>query len=57
MKKQSNDWDDIGVNRRKGEKAIFESRLLQKISDRIDFVRDESREFLSDLDVKGIDGH
>lgn len=55
MKKQSNDWDDIGVNRRKGEKAIFESRLLQKISDRIDFVRDESKEFLSDLDVKGID--
>ena len=55
MKKQSNDWDDIGVNRRRGDKAIFESRLLQKISDRIDFVRDESREFLSDLDVKGIE--
>lgn len=55
MKKQSNDWDDIGVNRRKGEKAIFESRLLQRISDRMDLVKDESREFLSDLDVKGID--
>nr|WP_295000600.1 tetratricopeptide repeat protein [uncultured Methanobrevibacter sp.] len=55
MKKESNDWDDIGVNRRKGDRAIFESRLIQKISDRIDYVRDESKEFLSDLDVRGID--
>ena len=46
------DWEDIKVNRRKGDKVRFESNLLQQISDRIDFLRDESREILRGIDTK-----
>jgi tetratricopeptide (TPR) repeat protein len=44
------DWDDIKVNRRKGNKVKFESTLLQQISDGIDFLRDESKEILKGMD-------
>lgn len=44
------DWDDIKVNRRKGNKVRFESNLLQQISDGIDFLRDESKDILKGLD-------
>lgn len=54
MKKQD-DGEDIKVNRRKGDKVYFESTLLQQISDGIDFLRDESKEILSELDIKGLD--
>ena len=50
-----NDGEDIKVNRRKGDKVHFESTLLQQISDGIDFLRDESKEILSELDIKGLD--
>ena len=46
----TDDWDDIKVNRKKGNKVHFESTLLQQISDGIDFLRDESKEILKGLD-------
>jgi tetratricopeptide (TPR) repeat protein len=55
MKKESDDWEDIKVNRKKGDKVHFESTLLQQISDGIDFIRDESKEILAELDIKGLD--
>ncbi|MBR4447122.1 tetratricopeptide repeat protein [Methanobrevibacter sp.] len=51
----TDDWDDIKVNRRKGDKVHFESTLLQQISDGIDFIRSESKEILEELDIQGID--
>ena len=51
----TDDWDDIKVNRRKGDKVHFESTLLQQISDGIDFIRSESKEILDELDIQGID--
>lgn len=50
MKKQSDDWEEIKVNQRKSDKTVFESPLLQFISDNIDRVRDESKEVLRDMD-------
>lgn len=44
------DWEDIKVNRRKGDKVRFESNLLQQISDGIDILRDESKEILRGID-------
>lgn len=44
------DWDDIKVNKRKTDKIYFESPLIQSISDTIDFLRDESKGILEDLD-------
>ena len=35
--KESKDWEDINVNRRKGDKVFFESTFLQQISDKIDY--------------------
>ena len=49
------DGEDVKVNRRKGDKVYFESTLLQQISDGIEFIRDESREILQELDLKGFD--
>lgn len=51
----TDEWDDIKVNRRKGDKVYFESTLLQQISDGIDFIRAESKEILAELDIQGID--
>lgn len=48
------DEEDIKVNRRKGDKAVFESNLLQQISDGIDFLKDESKEILNELDARGL---
>ena len=42
MKKED---EDIKVNRRKTDKVYFESTFIQQISDGIDFLRDESKEF------------
>jgi tetratricopeptide (TPR) repeat protein len=44
------DWEEIKVNRRKGDKVRFESPLFQQISDGIDYLRDESKEILRGLD-------
>ena len=49
--KKSNDADDVKVNRRSSDKVYFESILLQKVYDRIDFLKDESKEILQDLDL------
>ena len=53
MKKQSDDWDDIKVNRRSSDKVFFESTLIQQVYDGIDFLRMESKEILSEIDRKG----
>lgn len=49
MKKQPDD-EEIKVNRRKSDKLFFESPLIQSISDSIDFLRDESKSILNELD-------
>ena len=54
MKKQSDDWDDINVNRRRTDKVFFESTLIQQVSDGIDFLRNQSKEILSEIDRTGI---
>ena len=54
MKKQSDDWDDIEVNKRRTDKVFFESTLIQQVSDGIDFLRRESKEILTEIDKKGI---
>lgn len=51
--KKSED-DDIKINRRSGDRAIFESNFLQQISDGIDFLKEESKEFLKELDKSDI---
>ena len=53
--KESKDWDDIEVNKRSTDKVFFESTILQQISDSIDFIRDESKEILSELDFNGFE--
>ena len=53
--KESKDWDDIEVNKRSTDKVFFESTILQQISDTIDFIRDESKEILSELDYDGFE--
>ena len=53
MKKQSEEWDDIKVNRRSGDKIYFESPLIQSISDGIDFLREETKDMLEELDSSG----
>lgn len=50
-----NDGEDIKVNKRSTDKVYFESTFLQQISDGIDFLRNESREILKELDISGID--
>lgn len=49
MKDKSHE-EEIKVNRRSTDKVYFESTLIQQISDRIDFLRDESKEILKELD-------
>ena len=49
MKEQS-DWQDIKINKRSTDKVYFESPILQSISDKIDFLREESKEILKELD-------
>lgn len=49
------DEEDIKVNKRSTDKVYFESALIQNISDGIDFLRDESKEILKELDLNGID--
>lgn len=49
MKKDSSD-DTINVNRRKGDKVLFESTFIQQIYDGIDFLREESQEILKEID-------
>ena len=55
MKKQSDDWDDINVNRRRTDRVFFESTFIQQVADGIDFLKNESKEILSEIDMSGID--
>lgn len=50
--KKSKDWDDIEINERSTDKVYFESTLIQQIADGIDFLRDESREILKEIDLE-----
>ena len=55
MKKQSFDEEDIKVNKRSTDKLHFESTLIQQIADGIDFLRDESKIILKELDLNVVD--
>ena len=48
--KRYDEGEDIKVNRRSSDKIYFESPLIQSISDGIDFLRDETKEILEELD-------
>ena len=50
MKKESFDEEEIKVNKRRTDKVYFESTFIQSISDKIDFLREESKEILKELD-------
>ena len=50
MKKESFDDEEIKVNKRRTDKVYFESAFIQSISDKIDFLREESKEILKELD-------
>ena len=50
MKKESFDGEEIKVNKRRTDKVYFESAFIQSISDKIDFLREESKEILKELD-------
>jgi tetratricopeptide (TPR) repeat protein len=52
--KKSDDWEDIKVNRKKGNKVYFESTFIQQVSDGIDFLRNESKVILSEIDKTGV---
>lgn len=49
------DGEDIKVKRRSTDKIRFESTIIQQIADKIDFLRDEGRNVLDDLDLNVID--
>ena len=42
--------EDIKVNRRSTDKVYFESTFIQSIYDKIDFLREESKEILKEID-------
>ena len=48
MKKDNG--EDIKVNKRSTDKVYFESTFIQSIYDKIDFLRDESKEILKEID-------
>lgn len=48
MKKSDN---DIKINKRSTDKVYFESTLIQNISDTIDFITDESKELMKQIDT------
>lgn len=48
--KKSDDGDNVKVNRRKSDKVNFESNFIQQIADGIDFLKDESKEILKEID-------
>ena len=50
MKKESLDEEEIKVNRRSTDKVYFESTFIQSISDKIDFLREESKVILEEID-------
>lgn len=52
--KESQDGDDIKINRRSGDRPVFESIFLQQVSDGIDFLKEESRDILKELDKSNL---
>lgn len=52
LMKESKDWDDVEVNRKKADKVYFESDFIQQIYDGIDFLREESAEVLKEIDLE-----
>lgn len=44
------EWDDLEVNKRVGDKVFFESAFIQSLSDRVDLLRDETNNILRELD-------
>ena len=42
--------DDVEVNRRKADRVVFESNWIQSVYDKIDFLREESKDLLEDID-------
>ena len=50
MKKESFDEEEIKVNKRRTDRVYFESNFIQSISDKIDFLKEESKGILEELD-------
>lgn len=48
------DWEEIEVNERKSNRVIFESNLIQSVYDKIEYLRDESKEILVEIDSNGL---
>lgn len=57
MKKDSFDEEEIKVNRRRTDRVYFESTFIQSISDKIDFLRKESKVILEELDSTELKQH
>ena len=55
MKKDLHDEDEIGVNKRSTDRLFFESIFLQRISDHMDFLRGETRDFLDEFEPEGFE--
>ena len=55
MKKDIHDEEDIDVNKRNTDRIVFESLFMQRISDSINFIKKESREFLDEFGHEEID--
>lgn len=47
--------DEIKINKRSTDKVYFESTLIQNISDTIDFITDESKELMKQIDTPELD--
>ena len=55
MKKDLHDEDEINVNKRSTDRVVFESTFAQRVSDTIEFLKDETKEFLEEFDPDGFD--
>ncbi|WP_407454775.1 tetratricopeptide repeat protein [Methanobrevibacter sp.] len=55
MKKDLHDEDEIKVNKRSTDRLFFESTLLQRVSDSMDFMKSETREFLDEFEPEGFE--
>lgn len=55
MKKELHDEDEIKVNKRSTDRVVFESEFIQRVSDSVDFLKDETKEFLYEFGPEDFD--
>lgn len=55
MKKDTHDQDTINVNKRNTDRVVFESTFVQRISDSVDFLKNETKEFLEEFGPEDFD--